>query len=180
MNNGAMTPEQFEKLWRTEITSGFRCHCFRMTRNSDDAEDLIQESKIKAWRYRESFRENARFETWVYKIAENAWRDTLRARSQRVDTFSLDAHPPGDDRSYGEIIPAPGRSVEDTLAADAIVPELIQLAGNHDTRQVVRMMLDGHRRIDISEALGIDVGTVRTRMFRARRKIAKHLGLSNA
>jgi RNA polymerase sigma-70 factor, ECF subfamily len=71
-------------------------HCYRMLGSLEDAEDLVQETFLRAWRSRERFRADGRlsFRAWLYRIATNACLDVLRTRSRRV--MPPDVVPAGD------------------------------------------------------------------------------------
>jgi RNA polymerase sigma-70 factor (ECF subfamily) len=61
-----------------------RVHCYRMTGSFDDAEDLVQETFLRAWRSRATFAGRAQLSTWLHRIATNACLDALEHRSARV------------------------------------------------------------------------------------------------
>lgn len=61
-----------------------RVHCYRMTGSFDDAEDLVQETFLRAWRAREGFEGRAQLSTWLFRIATNVCLDTLEHRRPRV------------------------------------------------------------------------------------------------
>jgi RNA polymerase sigma-70 factor (ECF subfamily) len=61
-----------------------RLHCYRMTGSFDDAEDLVQETFLRAWRAREGFEGRARLSTWLHRIATNVCLDALEHRAARV------------------------------------------------------------------------------------------------
>ena len=61
-----------------------RTHCYRMTGSADDAEELVQETLLRAWRARESFDGRAKLTTWLYRIATNVCLDALAHRPARV------------------------------------------------------------------------------------------------
>lgn len=61
-----------------------RVHCYRMTGSFDDAEDLVQETFLRAWRAREGFEGRAQLSTWLHRIATNACLDALERRPARV------------------------------------------------------------------------------------------------
>jgi RNA polymerase sigma-70 factor, ECF subfamily len=82
-----------------------RVHCYRMLGSLEDAEDLVQETFLRAWRARASFGADARFSTraWLYRIATNACLDALRRRPRRV---TLDEVAPAGDPSTPPAPPA--------------------------------------------------------------------------
>jgi RNA polymerase sigma-70 factor (ECF subfamily) len=61
-----------------------RAHCYRMTGSADDAEELVQETLLRAWRARDSFDGRAKLSTWLYRIATNVCLDVLAQRAARV------------------------------------------------------------------------------------------------
>src|SRR4051794_28015804 len=61
-----------------------RVHCYRMTGSLDDAEDLVQETFLRAWRAREGFEGHAQLSTWLYRVATNVCLDALEHRPARV------------------------------------------------------------------------------------------------
>jgi RNA polymerase sigma-70 factor, ECF subfamily len=64
--------------------NALRVHCYRMTGSFDDAEDLVQETFLRAWRARESFEGRAKLSTWLHRIATNVCLDALANRASRV------------------------------------------------------------------------------------------------
>jgi RNA polymerase sigma-70 factor (ECF subfamily) len=73
-----------------------RVHCYRMLGNLDDAEDLVQETYIRAWRNRAGFEGRSTFRAWLYRIATNACLDSIKHNTRRVQVVPLT---PSADRS---------------------------------------------------------------------------------
>lgn len=148
----------------------------RMTGNSEDASDMTQEAFIKAYNSLQSFRGDSKFSVWLYRIATNVCLDFLRSRS-RKPTVSLSV----EDNE--------GEEVQLDVADESQSPEL--LLDRQMTRESVRRGLETlspeYRQIlllreiqglsydEISQALGLEVGTVKSRIFRARKKLCTFL-----
>lgn len=71
-------------------------HCYRLLGSNEDAEDLLQETLLRAWRRLDTFVRNVSFRAWLYKIATNACLNALAKRPRRI--LPDDAYPPGDPR----------------------------------------------------------------------------------
>ncbi len=101
-------------------------HCYRMLGSFDEAEDLVQETFLRAWQYRESF-DGTWFRAWLYRIATNACLDALRRNARRVPSLSSFADVPWlqpyPDRLLDEIAPS-----EDEPDAVVVARETIELA----------------------------------------------------
>jgi RNA polymerase sigma-70 factor (TIGR02960 family) len=85
-------------------------HCYRMLASFDEAEDLVQETFLRAWRAHETFAGGPEFRAWLYRIATNACLDALRRRSRRVPSLSSFAEVPWlqpyPDRLLDEVAPS--------------------------------------------------------------------------
>jgi RNA polymerase sigma-70 factor (ECF subfamily) len=142
----------------------------RYTRNPADAEDATQETFIKAYRGLRHFRCDSAFYTWLYRIASNCARNALKARRRDFLNNTIDFS------EFRNSVRHP------TRLRDLATPE--ELALTADIRGTVNSALDGlseeHRAVitlreidglsyqEIASAMSIPVGTVRSRVFRAR------------
>src|SRR5919201_217140 len=101
-------------------------HCYRMLGSFEEAEDLVQETLMRAWRSRDAVDEDARLRPWLYKIATNACVDAIRSRGRRVPSLAsfrdLPWLQPYPDRLLDEVA-APTDEPETKLVA----PETIEL-----------------------------------------------------
>lgn len=139
-----------------------------LTRHQD-VEDIAQETFIKAYRALPRFRGESAFYTWLYRIAVNTAKNHLAARPQRVQTVELDA----EDADGGELAAAlrqedgpedAAQSDELKEAIDAAIAALPE-----DLRSALTLReFNGLSYAQIAEVLDCPVGTVRSRIFRAR------------
>ena len=148
----------------------------RMTGNSEDAADMTQEAFIKAYNSLQSFRGDSKFSVWLYRIVSNVCLDFLRSKNRRP-TVSLSVE--DDD----------GEDAQLDVADESQSPEL--LLDRKLTRYSVRRGLDSlppdYRQIlllreiqglsydEIAQALSLEVGTVKSRIFRARKRLCTFL-----
>jgi RNA polymerase sigma-70 factor (ECF subfamily) len=185
VSNGA-TPEvapevraELEKEALSYIDSLYRT-ALRMTRNAADAEDLVQETYLRAFRSLHQFRVGTNLRAWIFRIMTNAYINEYRKRSRRPASASLDdleefylydhlidsGVQPGDQR--------PEDIVLDRLTADDVIEALNDLSD--DFRQVVLLAdIEGFSYREIAEIMDIPVGTVMSRLFRARRRLQRSL-----
>jgi len=131
----------------------------RVTLSDADARDCVQEGLISAWRAIDRFRGDARFSTWIYRIVLRKAYDTLDRRRRSADPVeeivAISHDRPSDDRL-------------DLIAALAVLePEFRAAAVACD---VIGMSMD-----EAAEALGVPAGTVKSRLHRARARLAAEL-----
>ncbi|MEU8256836.1 RNA polymerase subunit sigma-70 [Micromonospora inaquosa] len=100
-------------------------HCYRMLANYEDAQDLTQETFLRAWNKRESFRGHAAVRTWLYRIATNACLDFLRKRNDRTPVPS-ELPDSGSELTY--LQPYPDRMLPEDPQDSVVARETIELA----------------------------------------------------
>ena len=148
----------------------------RMTGSSEDAYDMSQEAFIKAYNSLASFRGDSKFSVWLYRIVSNVCLDYIRSRS-RKPSVSLSAE--NEDGEEVEIDIAdeeqtPENLLDRRLTRDAVQRGLQSLPPDHREILLLRE-IQGLSYDEISEALGLEVGTVKSRIFRARKKLCAFL-----
>ncbi|MFJ9786840.1 RNA polymerase subunit sigma-70 [Amycolatopsis sp. NPDC101161] len=94
-------------------------HCYRMLANFEDAQDLTQETFLRAWHKRESFRGHAALRTWLYRIATNACLDFLDKRKPEL---------PGEDLELPYLQPFPDRMLPEDPQESVVARETLELA----------------------------------------------------
>lgn len=145
----------------------------------DEALDLSQEVFLRVFRTISSFRGQSALRTWIYRIVVNQARNRQRfwRRRRRSDQISLDAHVEqfGDLESKAEVLP--DRLLASKETATKIWQALDRLPFDQRTALILREV-DGLRYEEIAFSLGVAVGTVKSRLTRARQAIrAELLGL---
>lgn len=151
----------------------------RMLNDHDEAEDVAQEVFIKAYRSLDSFRGDASFSTWIYRIATNLCIDRMRAKKRRPQqAYSLD-EPMDKEEEKG------GREIADYSAEPTREVERDEL--RQRVREVMAEMPEKMRSIlimcdmqgmaydDIARVLDCPIGTVKSRLFHARADLGRRL-----
>jgi RNA polymerase sigma-70 factor, ECF subfamily len=141
-----------------------------MTAGDADADDLAQETFIRAWRSIAGFRADSTFRTWLFGIAINVIRTHRGRRSRRRQLFWS---PPADPDVAAD--PLERASVDDGIEAPLAMREVIDRALATlpvDMREAVVLRdVQGLEYREIAEALGLPLGTVESRIFRGRQQL---------
>jgi RNA polymerase sigma-70 factor (ECF subfamily) len=163
-----------------EFMSPLYTAALRMTRNPSDAEDLVQETYLKAYRAFGGFQEGTNLKAWLYKILTNTFINSYRAKKRRPEESDLDDV---EDlylyRRLGGLEAATaGRSAEDEVldhftdddvkAALEALPEQFRMA-------VLLADVEGFAYKEIAEILDVPIGTVMSRLHRGRKALQKAL-----
>ena len=148
--------------------------CLRMLGSTQAAEDATQEAFISAYRSLASFRGGS-FRAWLFRIAANACYDELRRRRARP-ALSLDEPRRGEERAYDA--PAPGQSLDEHVERVELAAVLVQaLAALPPDQRLVVVLCDvqGLDYAEIARATGASLGTVKSRLSRARSRLRTFL-----
>ena len=152
----------------------------RMVRDVDLVQDVAQESFIRAYRALPQFRGDSAFYTWLYRIAVNTAKKTLvdLKRDIVVSESTLNSSDDGDETSRAENELSDGETPEAMLASKEIAAAVNAAieALSEDLRQAITLReIEGLSYEEISDAMNCPIGTVRSRIFRAREAIAARL-----
>jgi RNA polymerase sigma-70 factor (ECF subfamily) len=152
----------------------------RMTRNAADAEDLVQETYLKAYRAFGSFQEGTNLKSWLYKILTNTFINSYRSKRRRpVETDLDDVEDLYLYRRLGGLEgAAAGRSAEDLVLdqfSEAQVKAAVESLPEPFRLVVVLSDVEGFSYKEIAEILEIPIGTVMSRLHRGRRALQKAL-----
>ena len=147
----------------------------RLTGRPEDAHDLLQDAFLRAYQRLPSFQGESSFYTWIYRIAVNlALSDRRRRKRRGWWTREADRAAPLDPADDPERTD-PSGPLERAERDDRIQAALNALAPDHRA-VVVLKDLDGLRYEEIAETLGVPIGTVRSRLHRARERLGELLG----
>jgi len=152
----------------------------RMTRNPSDAEDLVQETFLRAYRAYDSFEEGTNLRAWLYRILTNTFINWYRARQRRPAEVDVDEVE--DLYLYRRLGPkdaaSAGRSTEaevlESIADDEVREALDSLPENF--RLAVYLAdVEGFSYQEIADIMGTPIGTVMSRIHRGRKALQKSL-----
>ena len=149
----------------------------RMTRNWEDAQDLTQDTLVRAFRGFRGFRPGTNFKAWVFRIMVNTYINSQRRSARRPRTMSWE-EVPGEGETGGFDPLAEGSQPEHTTLA-ALPDETLQRALNDlpDDFRIPVLLCDVENLSykDIARLIGIPLGTVRSRIFRGRQRLREAL-----
>jgi RNA polymerase sigma-70 factor (ECF subfamily) len=147
-------------------------HALSLTRNADEAEDLVQETTLRALRSFESFRADGPIRAWLLTILRNLFINAYRTKVRAPRSISLDSLENPDPLVPVE--PGPERQVLSRLENEALGCAVNNLPT--DYREVLILSdMRGLTYQEISERLELPIGTVRSRLSRARNRVRRAL-----
>jgi RNA polymerase sigma-70 factor (ECF subfamily) len=193
MHTEAMTPVAERTAGATERPAfaelaaanadGLYGYCLRLTGKRHDAEDLLQESLLRAMKAYSALRDPERGRAWLFTIVTNAWRDRERARSRRPATVPLDSSTADDEFSLFATI-----AIEDPFPySDQLHLDFLRLFADEDVQAVFAGISPVHRMplilttihgFSCKEAaaiLDVPLGTLLSRLHRGRKQLERGL-----
>ena len=151
---------------------------FRMTRNAEDAEDLVQESYLKAYKYYDKFQEGTNFKAWLFKILKNTFINSYRRRQQRPPQSDFaDIEESFEDQVSDEVkrrIKSPEEELLEDVLDEDVQRALDELPTDY-RMAVVLADLEGFSYKEIAGILELPVGTVMSRLYRGRKLLEESM-----
>lgn len=170
--------ERLEAEALTHLDALYRT-ALRLSRNPQDAEDLVQEAYLNAFRSLDRFEEGTNLRAWLFRILNNAFISQYRRRKRRPSSSIEDVteYYLYDHLAEGGVAPKPEnpeREVLSRIGDDAVLAALEELPV--EFRQVELLAdVEGFSYREIADILDIPIGTVMSRLYRARRRLQKLL-----
>lgn len=163
-----ITQINFDKMMEQEL-SALRNYALSLTHDLDDTKDLVQDTILKAYRYKDKFQAGTNLRGWLYTILKNSFINNYR-RNQKRNTF-LDTT---DNTFYLDI---PSHRIDNDAELKFIRKDLDSAVEYlpTDLRVTFKLNAEGFKYHEIAEELNIPIGTVKTRIFIARRVLREKL-----
>jgi RNA polymerase sigma-70 factor, ECF subfamily len=178
-SSAATDDRHFEALLTPVLDQVYR-YALSLTRNRADAEDLVQEAVLHALRGFNTFRPGSAFKPWFFRVLTNCHRMTWRARTRRLMTVSFGDAPDlflyNGYRAAGLPVTGedPAGQVIGRLSQDAVQRAIRRLPEEYQVAASLYFVEDMSYQ-EIAEVLGVPVGTVRSRLHRARKLLQQRL-----
>jgi RNA polymerase sigma-70 factor (ECF subfamily) len=158
---GALVRRYQDRLYRT---------AFRLVGNAEDARDVVQEAFLHAYQALDGFKGDARFFTWLYRIAVNTAISLKRKKHLAASSLGGEPAEPADPSAHGR----PGHALEQAEQGTRVQRALARLSPEHRAVLVMKE-IEGQKYEAMAEILQVPVGTVRSRLHRARMELRELL-----
>ena len=149
---------------------------YHLTYNEEDANDLVQETYLKAYRFVESYNEGTNAKAWLFRILKNAFINQYRKRSKQptqVDYEEIINFHDEEDSSYSSFLDLREEMFQDMMG-DEVTTAINALPV--DFRVVILLCdIEGFTYEEIAKIIDIPIGTVRSRLHRARNMLKEQL-----
>jgi len=144
-----------------------RRFAYGLSGNAAMADDLAQDACVRALTHREQWQPGTKFESWMFRITQNLWIDNRRSAKSKGAHQDLDSvvEPAGDD----------GRDVTEGRLTLAAVMKGMEALSDDQRALMVLVCIEGASYKDAAEMLGVPIGTVMSRLARARQALAAQL-----
>ncbi len=175
-----VSDQEFEALLIDMLEPAYRLG-FRLTNDKQDAEDLVQEAALRAFRFRHTFQRGSRFKAWSYRIVINQFytgtrrkRNTTTSLDELTDAHEIFLYSRSAEAGLLRPDADPAAGVVSRMAEDDVARALATLPDEFRTVSTLYFIDDLSYR-EIADILGVPIGTVRSRLHRGRHMLQKQL-----
>jgi len=172
--------QHYEKVFEDELLphiNALKTFAFHLSYNEDDANDLVQETYMKALRFIDKYIEGTNAKAWLFKILKNAYINEYRKKSKRPTKVDFEDIVNYHDSDSSDVNPGYLDLREELF--DSMMGDEVTIAINSlpiDFRTVVLLCdVEGFTYEEISKIIDVPIGTVRSRLFRARNMLKEKL-----
>jgi len=153
-----------------ELEDSLKRFAYSLTWNADEAQDLVQETYLKALSHRDKYVQNDNFKAWVFTILRNTFINEYRRNSRRRSNEGEEQHALIMQHSRSSAADSP----ESSLAVKELLRSIDRL--EEEYRLPVKMFYEGYKYREIAEKLNMNIGTVKSKIFFSRKKLEKMIG----
>jgi RNA polymerase sigma-70 factor (ECF subfamily) len=171
--------QKHERIFEDELLphiDALKTFAFHLSYNEDDANDLVQETYMKALRFIDKYIEGTNAKAWLFKILKNAYINEYRKKSKRpkkVDFEDIVSYHDSDDAGRQGYLDL-REELFDSMMGDEVTTAINALP--IDFRTVILLCdVEGFTYEEISKIIDVPIGTVRSRLFRARNMLKEKL-----
>jgi len=149
---------------------GLRYFALSLTRSEEESDDLLQETMLKAFTHQDRFRADTNLKAWLYTIMRNIFINNYRRNIKKQHVLDN-----GSDMHYMNLPQTSGRAndPETQLLSAEILKKIESLGGDYSLP--LQMYFEGFKYKEIAEDLGVPIGTVKSRIFLARKQLMEDL-----
>lgn len=152
-----------------ELLPRLRRFAYALTGSLDKADDLVQDTCARALANADQWQAGTRLDSWMYRIAQNLWFDRMRSQKVRGEVVDIDG--------ALDLVGSDGRDVTDSrLTLQAVAKSIAQLPADQQL-VIAHVCIDGLSYKEAADALDVPVGTVMSRLARARKALHDALTL---
>jgi len=176
----SVSPDELESRFETEalpLLPGLYSAAYRLTRNAADAEDLVQETFLRAYRGFHQFEQGTNIKAWLYRILMNTFINEYRKKQRQPQTVSEDEVP--DWYLYSKMAESGAEPSAETSVIESLPDEEVQEALSSLPEQfrmaVLLADVEGFSYKEIADIMGVPNGTVMSRLHRGRKALEKRL-----
>ena len=151
---------------------------YRMTRNSEDAEDLVQETYLKAYKYYDKFKEGTNFKAWLFKILKNTFINSYRKRQAEPLKSDFADIEDAFENQVSDEVTRRVKNPEQELLKDVLdedVQRALEALPDDYRMAVILADLEGFSYKEIAEILEVPLGTVMSRLYRGRKLLESEM-----